>query len=122
MTLGEMVKTYRTEHGYSLRQFSQICGLSHQSIANIEKNEHSSSHRKIVPDIQTVKALAAGMGLTLQDVLEQTDNFELMLPTRPTTYTGSNAQIREIVECLEGLNSEALSAVLSYVRFMESQR
>ena len=40
MTLGDIVKNYRTEHGLSLREFSRISGVSNGYISMLEKNEH----------------------------------------------------------------------------------
>lgn len=40
MTLGDIVKNYRAEHGLSLREFSRISGVSNGYISMLEKNEH----------------------------------------------------------------------------------
>lgn len=37
MTLGELVKKYRTEHELSLRDFSRLSGISNGYISMLEK-------------------------------------------------------------------------------------
>ncbi|QQY53381.1 helix-turn-helix transcriptional regulator [Clostridioides difficile] len=38
-TLAEIIKEYRSEHNLSLREFSNLCGVSHTYIDKIEKTE-----------------------------------------------------------------------------------
>ena len=52
MTLGDIVKNYRTEHGLSLREFSRISGVSNGYISMLEKNEHPKTKKPIVPSIE----------------------------------------------------------------------
>ena len=52
MTLGELVKKYRTEHELSLRDFSRLSGISNGYISMLEKNEHPKTKKPIVPSIE----------------------------------------------------------------------
>lgn len=74
MTLGEVVKNYRTEHGLSLRDFSRMAGMSNGYISMLEKNEHPKTKKPIVPSIEKVKNIASVMGLSLDSLLEMLDS------------------------------------------------
>lgn len=73
MTLGELVKKYRTEHDLSLRDFSKISGVSNGYVSMLEKNEHPKTKKPIVPSIEKMKCIASAMGMTLDALLEIID-------------------------------------------------
>ena len=73
MTLGEIVKKYRIEHDLSLRDFSKLSGVSNGYISMLEKNEHPKTKKPIVPSIEKMKCIASAMGMTLDALLEITD-------------------------------------------------
>ena len=56
MNLSEAVKQYRTEHKYSLREFADLCGLSHVQIYRIEKGVKTDG-TPFEPKIKTLKKL-----------------------------------------------------------------
>lgn len=67
MKLSEIVMAYRKEHGLSIRQFAQKCGLSHSAIANVE-NERNSMGNPYTPSFETLQHLALGMGLSVNAI------------------------------------------------------
>ena len=73
MTLGEVVRKYRTEHDLSLREFSRISGVSNGYISMLEKNEHPKTKKPIVPSIEKMKSIASAMGMSLDALLEIID-------------------------------------------------
>ena len=73
MTLGEVVRKYRTEHNLSLRDFSRISGVSNGYISMLEKNEHPKTKKPIVPSIEKMKSIASAMGMSLDALLEIID-------------------------------------------------
>lgn len=74
MTLGEVVKQYRTDHDLSLRDFSRMSGVSNGYISMLEKNEHPKTKKPIVPSIEKMKCIASAMGTTLDALLEIIDD------------------------------------------------
>lgn len=68
MDLSEAVKEYRKEHRYSLREFADLCGLSHVQIYRIEQGVKTDG-KPFEPKIKTLKKLAAGMGISLDEIL-----------------------------------------------------
>lgn len=76
MKLGELIRTYREEHGnISQREFARICGLSSVIISNIERGLRHSGEA-YVPKLDTIRKLAAGMGITPEELIT-CDDFDL---------------------------------------------
>lgn len=74
MTLGDIVKNYRTEHGLSLREFSRISGVSNGYISMLEKNEHPKTKKPIVPSIEKMRCIANAMGMSFDLLLDMIDS------------------------------------------------
>lgn len=74
MTLGDIVKNYRTEHGLSLREFSKISGVSNGYISMLEKNEHPKTKKPIVPSIEKMRCIANAMGMSFDSLLDMIDS------------------------------------------------
>lgn len=73
MYLGDLIKKYRTEKKLSLRDFAQRCNLSYTYIAALEKNIDSRTGKPISPTLDTVKYVAKGMNLSIEDLLKALD-------------------------------------------------
>lgn len=69
MGLSDVVKQYRAKHGLSLRAFAARCGISHTYLDQIEKNLDPRTGKSITPTIDTLKGLSAGMGMTLEELM-----------------------------------------------------
>ena len=54
MTLGDLIKEYRTAHDVSQRQFAAMCGLSNGYISMLEKGEPKDK-KACDPDAPAVK-------------------------------------------------------------------
>lgn len=75
MTLKEIIKDYRDEHGLSQREFSVKCGLSNAAISNIEKGKvNPNTGKETVTSIETLMKIASGMGITLDELFAKMDN------------------------------------------------
>lgn len=73
MELQEYIKTYRKEHSLSMQEFADRCGLSKGYISMLESGKHPQNKRQIVPSIDTCAKLAAGMNMTLDELLRKID-------------------------------------------------
>lgn len=76
MTLGEKIKKYRKEKGWSQRKLSEISGVSHTQIANYETNT-------TIPTLETIKRIA--IGLDINYVLLLDNNLEMEAFSNDTT-------------------------------------
>lgn len=74
MTLGEVIREYREGRGLSQRQFAAACGLSNGYIAMLERGENPSTKEPIKPTIAALRKLAAGMGVSLGELLSRAED------------------------------------------------
>lgn len=77
MTLGEYIKKYRNDHDLSQRAFAVMCGLSNGYISMLEKNQNPRTKLPVVPSVPALKAIATAMGLTLDDLLNISDDMDV---------------------------------------------
>ena len=74
MSLSEFIKKYREEHGLSQRAFAEICGVSNGYISLIEREEiDKRTGKPSKPKIESLMAIAKGMGMTLQELVDSVD-------------------------------------------------
>lgn len=64
LTLGEIIKKYRKEHGMSMDVFAKRSKLSKGYISMLEKNLNPSTGKAIIPTTKTVEQAAIGMGIS----------------------------------------------------------
>lgn len=90
MDLSEAVKKYRKEHRYSLREFADLCGLSHVQIYRIEQGMKTDG-KPFEPKIKTLKKLAAGMGISLDEILMYCQDLTIRFDRDDMEVKGSPA-------------------------------
>lgn len=73
MYLGDLIKQYRTANKLSLREFASRCGLSHTYISALEKNIDPRTGKPIAPTLDTVKYVAKGMNISIEEILKALD-------------------------------------------------
>ena len=76
MKLGDMMKAFRAEHKYTLRDFAEVCGISFAQVRLMEKGENTHGGQ-LTPSIKSLKAVAKGMGISLTTLLENCDDMEI---------------------------------------------
>ena len=84
MTFGEFIANYRNENSLSQRQFALKAGLSNGLIAMLERGENPSTHKPIVPTMDTVYAVSKAMNISLDELLRTVDNFPIKLNCKPS--------------------------------------
>ena len=105
MTLGELVKKYRTEHELSLRDFSRLSGISNGYISMLEKNEHPKTKKPIVPSIEKMKCIASAMNMSLDSLLDAIDgDQEVSIKPEPAPISSDTLTVTSLkqtkVSCL----------------------
>ena len=76
MKLGELLKSYRTEHKLSMDAFCELSDLTKGYISMLEKNEHPKSKKPIVPSYDTIEKIAKGMQISTEDLIDMLDDDE----------------------------------------------
>lgn len=83
MTLGEIIKEYLEKNKLSQREFAKQCGdVSYGYISMLVRGTNPSTGNPIKPNISKVASIAAGMGVSLDTLLREADDFPLELDPR----------------------------------------
>ena len=73
MILGDLIKEYRREHGYSMDQFAKMSGLSKAYISILERNVNPVNNKPVIPSLETIKAVAQAINMDFNDVIAVLD-------------------------------------------------
>ena len=100
MKLGELLKSYRTEHKLSMDAFCELSDLTKGYISMLEKNEHPKSKKPIVPSYDTIEKIAKGMQISTEDLIDMLDDDqEIQINATPALL--SKSPIQTIYDQLE---------------------
>lgn len=123
MTIREIIIKYRNEHGLSQRKFAEICGISNGYISMLEKGENHKTKEPITPSIQMYKALATGMGMTLNDLLIMADDAPVFLDgdRERDALAGKDDIDRQIVSLLLSLSPAKKKEALWYLQSLSKR-
>ncbi len=87
MILGEIIKEYREKNHLSQRDFAKRCGLSYTYISALEKNIDYRSGKPISPTLETVKSVAKGINMSIDELLKTLDDEQEFI------VNGSNSSV-----------------------------
>lgn len=95
MTLGEIIKNYRTEHSISMAEFSKRSGMSKSYIGLLEKNLNPSTGKSISPSIKSIQQAAIGMNMPFDKLFEMVDYVDIakdsLIISHPALYYEDNS-------------------------------
>ena len=78
MTLGEIIRVYRKEHGLSQRQFAALCGdVSNGYISMIERGKNPVNGKPIILSVEKVAMFARAMGMSINQLVEMADDMPI---------------------------------------------
>lgn len=87
MDLKDILLNFREENKISQREFARRSGLSPSQISILEYGKNKQTGRKPTPDIITLKKIADGMGIQLQQLFDMIGDSEFVgLNTRKDSY------------------------------------
>jgi transcriptional regulator with XRE-family HTH domain len=70
-TFGKFLKLKREDLGLSLREFAEICDISHSYLNKLEK-ELPENGKLISPTIETLVKISCGLNISLQSLIDLT--------------------------------------------------
>ncbi len=79
MTVGEIIKDFRTKYNVTMDDFAQMSGLSKGYISMLEKNENPKTKKTITPTTKTLEGVSTALGISvsaLMDKMNQSDNID----------------------------------------------
>lgn len=83
MRLEDIIRQYRDAQNLSMQEFADKCGLSKGYISMLEKGRHPQNNRQLVPSLNTIRALAAGMDLPIDSLLAAMDGDSVISVNDP---------------------------------------
>lgn len=110
MTLGDLVKQYRTEHKLTMDEFSQKCGLSKGYISMLEKNKNPQTKKPIAPALNTIKQIASAMDLDFNYVLSLLDKTQKVSLQNTSSYV----KIPVLGYVAAGLPADAIENIVDW--------
>lgn len=139
MTLGEIIRVYRKEHGLSQRQFANLCGdVSNGYISMIEHGKNPVNGKPIILSVEKVAMFARAMGMSINQLVEMADDMPIDIGdsakdkysfTSGDEYSSKTEQVPAISEIefalsgeIHDLTESEMQDVLDYVRFKRAQR
>lgn len=119
MTLGDIIKNYRTENRYSMDEFAKKAGYSKAYISVLERNHNPSTGKPVVPTLENIIKIANAMGKDPNDVMLLLDADQKV--KLPTAYDEEQLDA-EIIERLTSLTEEELAKVDAFVQGLLASR
>lgn len=74
MTVGQIIKAYRTEHGLSQDDMAERTGLSKSYISILERNRNPKTGEPPVASLKTIKLVAQAIGSDFDSIFSQLDS------------------------------------------------
>ena len=109
MKLGEFLLNYRKKYKLSLRALAERAGCSYQYLSKLEKGEI------IRPTTQMLEKIAAGMGLTLPELIANADDIVVHLSSSDPVMSLSVSR-EPLTEAYAEQHLEAVTRLTELVR------
>lgn len=68
-TLGSFIAKERNKRGLSLRDFAELCDISHSYLDNLEKGKDRRTNKPVSPTLDTLKKLSRGLDIPINDLI-----------------------------------------------------
>lgn len=124
MTLGGLIKQYRTEHNLTMQDFANKSGLSKGYVSMLEKNRHPQNNKEIIPSIETYSKVAKAMSMTLNQLMEAVSSDQLIeVETTTNIATIKLApDEKDLLIVYRRMNEEGQEKVLDYAHDLDDSR
>ena len=86
MTLQELIEQYLYDHRISMREFARRCGFSNAYVSTLVAGVHPKTKKPLHPTMDTLRKVAAGMGMPLVDLLRKIGEPSGLIATTDDGY------------------------------------
>ena len=114
MTIGNLIETYQREHMMSEREFAKRCGVSNVLINSLKKGR-TSNGKTFTPSIDTLRKVAAGMGISTQALLMSVEDLEIKWEERDTAIPPERMEIINSIIKATPEQFEKIKSIISLV-------
>ena len=117
MTLGDLIREYRTEHDMSMAAFAEKAGVSKAYISLLEKNKNTKTGKSIAPSLDVIKSVANVIGKDFNDVIDIIDGNTVVRVTQSSApvYISKAASTeilkKQLDEILEKIADEYMASL-----------
>lgn len=116
MHIGEFINQYLKENYISQRQFAQKCNLSNGYISMLINNRNPKTKKPIIPSLSALLAISKGMGITLDELIKQTDDINVDISSTTNLKCSQPNKTAEYIELFEKLNKEQQTLIISQIK------
>ena len=74
MTIGEIIKHYKTANDLSMDNFGKLASLSKAYISILERGSNPRNNKPVIPSIDTLRAIAQAMNMDLNELINLLDD------------------------------------------------
>lgn len=102
MTLGNIIKQYRSENSLSMEEFAKRCSLSKGYISMIENGINPRNNKPIAPTLPSISRIASAMNLELDELLKIMDGGQqiTLIHQKQEDAYYPNDEVREAAQFL----------------------
>ena len=119
--LPDVLRQLRRERGLSLRNFSDVVGISHAYLNKLEKGEDYRTGKPIAPTIDTLVKISEGLGIPTKKFLNMCGYFEGSLSAREP-YEGADINIDTEISSLIAQLTSGASVIVGETRISTSAK
>lgn len=116
MTISDILKQYRSEHGLSQRQFADLCGVSNGYISLLEKGKNPKTGKPVTPTLGSLQRIAHTMGVTIDELLSSADDLEVDISVKPNLNSEDGLYDR-----ISGLDPDLQQQLIEFVALAQAQ-
>ena len=122
MHIGDIITEYCQAHGLSFRQYALKCGVTNGYISMLINGANPKTGKPLRPTVETYAKLAAGMGISVNDLFEIMDDAPVSLAVTGAQPMKSPSSIipdpveSELVSIYRDLNSTGKTILVNTAR------
>ena len=124
MTLGDIIKRYRTANRMSQDAFAKRTTLSKAYISILERNFNPSTKKPPIPTLRAINLVAKAMEIEFETVFRQLDDdirvsLETSIPKIENLGTNSDTEIDgKILKAISSLPADKKPGALDYLKYL----
>ncbi len=118
MRIGEYINNYLLTNQLSQRQFAKQCGLSNGYISMLINNVNPKTGKPMIPSLSALLAIAKGMRITLDELINSTDDIDVDISAAKNlpAADNSNGRMNEFADLFGKLTEEQQALVISQIK------
>lgn len=114
MKLSELIKTYRAENNLSQREFAARAHLTNGYLWILENEVNPKTGRPATPSLTSLLGIAKAMNITLDDLLEKVEDFDVSLKV-PKIVEHISEEEKALLEAFRAASTETKEIIFKII-------